>query len=363
MKTILPFSVLFVITIFSNAQVCTVSNAAATINWTNATAITCVEGGNLSTRSILRIPAGKTIVFDDNGDTWTGSTIEVFGTLTISAPGQVTINSNITVKSGGLLAIGSKLNLGSSSGCDYTIIIESGGTVDIAGGTPDRLNICGVEVARGGSAGCNSFPAGPLPYCEPSGGFTGPLDLGETGVLPIDLVYFSLNGQGNSIFIIWATSREENFDRFILEHSVNGVEFKEVAEITGAGYNTEDIIEYSYTHKVPKIGFNYYRLKAVDLDGTFEYFGPIGERFRGEQSLWIYPNPSAGDKITYEVNFAPNETDRVQLYNQMGALVADVPAVVHVGSVYLQEPLKPGAYVLRYTTPTEVLSARFIVLK
>jgi len=181
--------------------------------------------------------------------------------------------------------------------------------------------------------------------------------------LPITLFYLKADQEGTFIRITWGTSSEEDFSHFILEHSVNGISFTALAEISGAGYNTESINEYSYTHKLPILGANYYRLKAVDLDGTFEYFGPVSKRFTGDETLWIYPNPSAGDKVEYLINFTPNEGDRVMVYNQLGFVVADEPALKNSGIIYFSESLKPGAYILRYSTAQEVHFARFIVVK
>ncbi len=336
MKQILAFLfVLYVVEGFS--QTCT---ALTSGNWSGGGPPTATWScGNPNTFSgTIIIPAGITVTITNNL-TWNAN-VEVYGTLILD----------------------NQLNLGSTPGCGFTLrIFGSGILIRPTGpGANDRLIICGNTIVTsqpGPPPGTIAWPPGGFDSTTPGGGF------GEGGFLPVELIYFKSESSGVSIVLLWATSKEENFSHFVVEHAVNGVDFDEITEIPGAGYNTEDIIEYSYTHKVPKLGFNYYRLKAVDLDGTFEYFGPIGERFRGEQALWVFPNPAASDKVQYEINFTPNESDRVQVYNQLGTLIADLPAVVHTGTVYFQEALKPGAYVLRYSGSGEVLSARFIVLK
>lgn len=360
----------------SYSQVCTVSNAAASINWTNATAITCVEGGNLSAYSVLRIPAGKTIVFNDNSDTWTGSNIEVFGILRITA--QVVINSNITIKSGGLVDVssaGSRLQMGTAGGCNFSLAIESGGILDV-GNASTRLFICGEEIVRGGSGGgCNPCPQVPpasgnydctgvdLPYCETPGGFQGPINLGENGVLPIELIFFNAAQSGSAIKLNWATSMEEDFSHFVVQHAVNGFDYDDLDEVAGAGYNTESQNDYEYTHTLPLIGYNYYRLKAIDLNGSFEYFGPVVEQFTGSRALWIHPNPVTTDKVEYQLNFTPNEGDRIQVFNGVGQVVADMPADQNTGVVYFTSTVQSGSYILKYTTATSTYYARFIVLK
>ncbi len=377
MKRLLFFFVFLIVSAGGYAQTCTINCPGAspcTINWSNASPPACAEGGNAGSASIIVITADVTLNFNDNADTWTGTRIDVYGVLNISAPGQVTINSNIFIMSGGLLSIGSKLNIGTSSGCGYTLNVEDGGVVDLQGSTPDRLSICGKEIARGGTAGCNQCPEVPsgsgnydctgIPpsYCEPPGGFTGPFVFDENGVQPIELISFTAKRSGSSIKVNWATSKEEDFSHFVLQHAINNLDFSDLAEIPGAGYNTESVLTYSYTHTLPLIGYNYYRLKAVDLNGSFEYFGPVVERYQGAKALWVHPNPASGEKIEFKMNFSLNEGDRVQVYNQLGLLMADIPVKSNSGMVYFPEKLRTGAYILRYTSQHDTTYTRFIVV-
>jgi hypothetical protein len=348
---------------------CTIScgPTPCTLNWQN-TPPTCADGGTMI------IPVGVTLNFDTNADTWTGSNIEVYGELRINASGQITINSLVTVKSGGLLTIVSKLNLGSSGGCGYTIIVESGGLLDISGGAADRLNICGQEIARGGTAGCNECPEVPPgsgeydctsvspSYCEPPGGFAGPIYFTEDGVLPVELIFFTAQKNNDNVVLKWATAVEENFDHFVVQHAANGLDFSDLAIVPGSGYNTNSRHDYSYTHTLPIIGYNYYRLKAVDIDGSYEYFGPVSERFASARALWVHPNPSTGEQVVYKSNFTPNENDRVQVISPVGQVVVDVPASKNFGAISFPESLKPGSYILRYASSSEVQFARFIVV-
>src|SRR5690606_17539648 len=93
---ILLFIVAF---IAGQAQVCTI-NLTGNHNWNNATNYACQEGGTRSGKTVIVIPAGLNMTFDNNNDSWTGVRMEVYGTLTISA-NNVIINSSIVVKSGG----------------------------------------------------------------------------------------------------------------------------------------------------------------------------------------------------------------------------------------------------------------------
>lgn len=157
------------------SQTCTIQTSQ---NWNNASPPTCAEGGNAGSASIIVIPATLTLTINDAADTWTGTRIEVFGTL--KNPKDITINSSITVKNGGLLDVDKKLHLGIASGCGYQLVVETSGTVDVGGGPAPGIFICGNKIASNG-ADCNPYPTGPPPYCEPAEGFTGPTAFDENG--------------------------------------------------------------------------------------------------------------------------------------------------------------------------------------
>ena len=347
-KQILGLVVFLAISLVGKGQTCTIT---ASGNWTNP-GPACAEGGNAGGATILVIPAGLTLTFNDNADTWTGTRIDVYGTLTISSPGQVTINSSIVVKNGGVLGISSKLNMGTADGCGYTLGVETGGTVNIVGSTPDRLNVCGNEIARGGTAGCNPYPAGPAPYCEPTGGFTGPTGFDEDGydpgVLPIKLVYFRGKLVNDHVVLTWATEEEESFDRFEIERAGNDLEFSKIDELPGAGYNTNSFQEYSTIDANPLIGQNYYRLKAVDLDGSYEYFNVVLVSVTGSKRFSVYPNPSQGNSIKYEINFDFNGYDRIVLFNSLGVEVDNTTVTAISDEIIFNETLTPGIYFIKY---------------
>lgn len=244
------------------SQTCTISGSG-TISWNNSSPPSCIEGGvaNDPGISIIEIPSSVNLDFNSNSDTWTGTSINVSGTLSITAPGQVTINSSIIVRSGGLLSIDSKLNLGpNTTGCGYSVVAESGSTLDIVSGSgaSDRLSICGVVVAQGGG-GCHPYPGGPLPYCEPTGGFPTPLGFDENGdnptLLPVTLLFFGAVVGEKGIKLSWKTATELNNDFFTIERSKDGINFQSLGTIDGSG-TTNNPQDYEFMDYQPYSGIS-----------------------------------------------------------------------------------------------------------
>ncbi len=125
------------------AQTCTITGPGPVI-WNNASPPACDEGGTTNGKSIIVIPTGVTLVFNSIGDTWTGTRIDVYGTLDITF--NVTINSSVSVYNAS--ESGGQARLGTGPGCGYTMIIYTGGTVDV-GLQSDRLTVCGADIMKG----------------------------------------------------------------------------------------------------------------------------------------------------------------------------------------------------------------------
>jgi hypothetical protein len=153
--------------------------------------------------------------------------------------------------------------------------------------------------------------------------------LGSTDLsnpLPVELVSFIGKEKEGKIILNWETASEQNNDYFLVEHSVDGITFKEIARVTGGG--TINITQYySYTHRLPSYPDNYYRLKQVDFDGAFEYSDAILIRLNKELApdgidFVMYPNPTT----TNSVNIRLNSVDfsrplGIQVVNLNGRLI------------------------------------------
>lgn len=110
------------------------------------------------------------------------------------------------------------------------------------------------------------------------------------GVLPVQLVYFKGEAQNDGIVLSWQTASELNNDRFLVERSGDGIEFKTIAEVAGAGHS-EVTLDYEYIDHAPMAGNSYYRLTQVDYDGTVSRFKVVAIKHTMER-IEIYPNPT-----------------------------------------------------------------------
>ncbi len=140
----------------------------------------------------------------------------------------------------------------------------------------------------------------------------------STNPLPVELLSFDGYAGKDKNYLFWKTASEINNDHFILEHSLDGIAFRKLAMLPGAG-NSTGIIEYEYVHMMPDEGENYYRLVQVDYDGTAtpSHIIVIRNDHRNRFVESIYPNPTAGILL---VKLEPdNEKEfRAEIYDMPG---------------------------------------------
>lgn len=123
-------------------------------------------------------------------------------------------------------------------------------------------------------------------------------------VLPISIDIFQavFKDKTRSSKLSWSTAKEWQNSHFEIERAVNSVaNWETIGSVDGAGYSDTPL---SYTFdddRLPASGGNiFYRLKQVNLDGTFSYSVTRAikiEPIEGTMKWIAFPNPSNGDNI------------------------------------------------------------------
>jgi len=139
--------------------------------------------------------------------------------------------------------------------------------------------------------------------------------------LPVTLTSFSAAPQGTGVAVNWATASEKNNAGFEVERSANGLDFATLTTITGMG-TTLNAHTYSYLDAAPLRATSYYRLKQIDLDGTFAYSPVVAVQplATSTATLSIYPNPTA-DRATIAWEAPITGAGRWYLTNNTGQIV------------------------------------------
>ena len=161
--------------------------------------------------------------------------------------------------------------------------------------------------------------------------FTG----GELGSVPVELTSFKAKINGSSVVLNWSTVSETNNSGFEIEKSFNNQSFEKVGFVQGAGTTTEGK-DYSFTDTKVVTGQYSYRLKQIDLDGTFSYSNIVVVSINAPDKFELaqnYPNPfNPETKIRFEIPMT--SFVNVSVFNVLGEKVATL----------VNESLEQGIY-------------------
>jgi hypothetical protein len=166
--------------------------------------------------------------------------------------------------------------------------------------------------------------------------------------LPVTLINFSgsWSADKKDAMLTWATAREINTQKFIIQRSTDdGTSWDDIGTINASG-NSNFNQHYSFTDRQPKSA-NWYRLKMIDADNEYSYSKLVILTTATANSIYysVYPNP-ATDFITIASSSLQPQPVRIQVLDNIGRMISSqqlmtskaTPAVLPV------KGYKPGLY-------------------
>ncbi len=162
------------------------------------------------------------------------------------------------------------------------------------------------------------------------------------GPLPLKLIDFKgTNMNTQEVQLQWITADELNTRDFEIEWSEDALHFTKIALVT-AGNNGQEM-HYSYLHKLPADGNNYYRLKMSDKDGHFTYSPVIKITVPVSTNKIIVRQNPVIDLLNLQVRALKNETIMFLLYSAEGKVIASRSFTVTKGNNLLSWDLQQVA--------------------
>jgi hypothetical protein len=222
--------------------------------------------------------------------------------------------------------------------CGSWVFVTSTGIIKKAtagGGNSTLISICGYIEWNAGDGLLNGVDT-----------------LGGHGSLPVTWLTIDASLDGKNVKVSWSTAVEVNNEYFNVMRSDDGVAFKVIGKINGAGNSTNTNF-YLFTDVDPQAGVSYYRLKQVDYDGAEDFShtvaisNPSGSI--GIDEVKVLPNPFSEEaKIIF--NAKQNYAATAEIKNMGGQVCMrqSLNAVKGLNSISLDRiaALTKGVYTL-----------------
>lgn len=153
--------------------------------------------------------------------------------------------------------------------------------------------------------------------------------------IPVELTSFSGTYDNGKVLLKWSTATETNNRGFEVERKSASTNWKSIGFVNGAG-TTANTCGYLFEDKNAPGEKLYYRLKQIDLDGTFSYHQQIEINSAAIKDFSLqqnFPNPfNPSTVINYTI---PSESKvKINIYNTAGQLVKELVNGVKEAGAY-----------------------------
>ena len=159
--------------------------------------------------------------------------------------------------------------------------------------------------------------------------------------LPVEQLNFRGYKISEGVQLEWETLNEFNTERFIVQKSLNSINWTDIGAINAKGFFEGQSL-YNHVDPNPVVGSNFYRLIQKDIDGKTVNSNIIEVRYSLESSLGsIYPNPSEPE-TGFFLNYYSIEKGNlsVTLFDVNGRVITQKEYNVNPGASNLEFPTK-----------------------
>ncbi len=192
--------------------------------------------------------------------------------------------------------------------------------------------------------------------------------------LPVELAYFKAHKMDENAWLIWKTISEFENAFFevqvaVGEEALQERNFEVIGQVPGVGtISSEKIYEY-WDRTANKSGIRYYRLKQVDLDGSFTYTDTkavdFGEAKQQSGDQVVYPNPFFNElRLKYASSSA--QTIQLILCDMQGKQIQQTVVSVEAGDndlkIAVTEAIPSGMYHLKLMS-SDAIPKSFTIVK
>ncbi|MCF8298784.1 MAG: T9SS type A sorting domain-containing protein [Saprospiraceae bacterium] len=185
----------------------------------------------------------------------------------------------------------------------------------------------------------------------------------SSDVLPISLLDFSSYCDNGLVRLQWQTVSEINNNFFILEKSIDGISFLELAIVNGNG-TTNSLSSYEITDYNETSEVTYYRLSQMDYDGETTTYNTIASQCANENKIdFVVVNPAQD-----EIQFFSSEP----LINQFDIVIFDVAGRIiirkklHINQSNWTLPIddfNSGVYYIRFSSTNQIINKAITITK
>jgi len=187
--------------------------------------------------------------------------------------------------------------------------------------------------------------------------------------LPVELLYLRAACEGGRSMVEWATGSEVNSSHFVVEHSTEGSDWKDIGMVQSVHHSTSESNYLFVDERAGDAAAGYYRLRQVDLDGRVTLSEAVPMRKCAGTDTWLHvvPNPTnSGIQVRIDAKSGFGGSALLDLLDATGRPVLSQQAIVAEGQNTVDMDLSrlaPGTYLLCLRQADGTVAQRTRVVK
>ena len=191
-----------------------------------------------------------------------------------------------------------------------------------------------------------------------------------TSAVPVELNNFTSSVNNNNVYLSWQTATEQNNYGFNIERKAEETNpgWTTIGFVKGSG-NSNSPLVYHFTDSPAKNGSYIFRLKEIDLNGTFNYSNEIEVVINNVPNFLLlqnYPNPfNPSTTISYQL--PQDGLVSIKVYDVLGKEIATLVNEVKTSGLHEVDfnasNLSSGIYLYKMTVNNFTQTRKMIVLK
>lgn len=204
------------------------------------------------------------------------------------------------------------------------------------------------------------------------------IEVTQASALPVELLDFDVREKSNQdVLLNWSTTNEIDFQHYEIERKKENEDWKTIGTKLAQGNGVYQTQIYEWIDNDAKKqmsaskNYFYYRLKIVDLDGSFEYSSIVSVLLRKEERegdpFKIFPNPTLSNHnifIQTEVSIAEEEYI-LTIHDQLGREVHRQEIDFSQNTILeiaTQQLLSHGMYFVQIKSESKILQTERLII-
>lgn len=175
-------------------------------------------------------------------------------------------------------------------------------------------------------------------------------------VVPVRWASFTGRSLAGDVVLDWGTTEETNVRSFEVERWNDESGYSPIGMVAPKGSGSS----YEFVDRQPNAGSNLYRIRQVDLDGTFTYSEVVAVEYAPTERILLHPNPS-NNKCT--VNWEEAADGEIRIMDMTGRLIRSQGFQATNTAEISRADLPAGLYLVQVVTVQKALAPERLLFR